>query len=152
MVSQFDRRAEDLFRQAEWACNRPFLGAAMAAAALVACADGSLTLAKRKTMATILKSMEARGAVDPAAASNLFNSFVNGIRSQPELGRSVALRAVAAVSGDTEGAQRLLRICRAVSDAQGGAQWARVPAVKPRHHSRRHKKSTSNTSCKYTWN
>ncbi|MCH7794923.1 MAG: AAA family ATPase [Proteobacteria bacterium] len=70
--------------------------------------------------------MDARGGVDPAAASNLFNSFANGIRSQPGLGRSAALRAVAAVSGDAEGAQRLLRICRAVSgavsDAQGGIQ------------------------------
>ena len=86
----------------------------------VACADGSLTPAKRKAVVAILESMDARGGVDPAAASNLFNSFVNGIRSQPGLGRSAALRAVAAVSGDAEGAQRLLRICRAVSDAQGG--------------------------------
>ena len=121
-MSQFDRRAEDLFRQAEWACNRPFLGAAMAAAALVACADGSLTPAKRKAVAAILETMEPRGAVDPAAASNLFNSFANGIRSQPGLGRSAALRAVAAVAGDAEGAQRLLRICRAVSGAHGGVQ------------------------------
>ncbi|MCH8925425.1 MAG: AAA family ATPase [Proteobacteria bacterium] len=66
--------------------------------------------------------MEPRGAVDPAAASNLFNSFANGIRSQPGLGRSAALRAVAAVAGDAEGAQRLLRICRAVSGAHGGIQ------------------------------
>jgi chromosome partitioning protein len=94
----------------------------MAAAALVACADGSLTLAKRKAVVAILESMEARGGVDPAAASNLFNSFINGIRSQPGLGRSAALRAVAAVSRDAEGAQRLLRICRAVSGAHGGAQ------------------------------
>ncbi len=28
MVSQFHRRAEDLIRQAEWACRRFFLGAA----------------------------------------------------------------------------------------------------------------------------
>ena len=94
----------------------------MAAAALVACADGSLTPAKRKAVAAILETMEPRGAVDPAAARNLFNSFTNGIRSQPGLGRSAALRAVAAVAGDAKGAQRLLRICRAVSDAQGGAQ------------------------------
>ncbi len=97
------------------------MGAAMAAAALVACADGSLSPAKRKAVVAILESMDARGAVDPAAASNLFNSFVNGIRSQPGLGRSAALRAVAAISGDAEGAQRLLRVCAAVSDAHGGA-------------------------------
>ncbi len=91
----------------------------MAAAALVACADGSLSPAKRKAVVAILESMDARGAVDPAAARNLFNSFVNGIRSQPGLGRSAALRAVAAISGDAEGAQRLLRICGAVSGAHG---------------------------------
>ena len=121
-MSQFDRRADDLFRQAEWACNRLFLGAAAAAAALVACVDGGLTPAERKAVVAILESMDARGSVDPAVASNLFNSFVNGIRSQPELGRSAALRAVAAVAGDTEGAQRLLQICHAVGNTQGDAQ------------------------------
>jgi len=94
----------------------------MAAAALIACADGSLTPTKRKAVAAILETMEPRGAVDPAAAGNLFNSFTNGIRSQPGLGRSAALRAVAAVAGDAEGAQRLLRICRAISGAHGGIQ------------------------------
>ncbi len=100
----------------------------MAAAALVACAQGSLSGAKREAVAAALERMDTRKAIDLAAARNLFNSFANGIRSQPGLGRTAALRAVAAIAGDAESAERLLRICRAVSHAHG-APSARDAAV-----------------------
>ena len=106
MLSQFDRRAEDLFRQAEWACNRPPLAAAMAAAALIACAEGRPDVDKRRALQVALGNLDAGRAVDPGAAANLFNSFTNGIRSQPSLGRKAALRAVASLAGDAAAAAR----------------------------------------------
>jgi chromosome partitioning protein len=129
LVSQFDRRAEDLFRQAEWACNRPFLGAAMAAAALVACARGPPGRATPQAVVAALDGLDPPKAVDPVAAKNLFNSFANGIRSQPGLGRAAALRAVAAVAGDAAGAGRLLEICRAVGAADAGRAPAETAAI-----------------------
>jgi chromosome partitioning protein len=120
LVSLFDRRADDLFGQAEWACSRPFLGAAMAAVALVACADDKLFFARRAALADILERADTPKAFDPDAANNLFSSFATGIRSQPEQGRAAALSAVSALSGDTESARLLIRICNAVGRADGG--------------------------------
>jgi len=123
-LSQFDRRAEDLFRQAEWACNRPLLGAAMAAAALITCAEGRSGVGKRRALQAALEKLDPEahdtGAHDTSAAANLFNSFANGIRSQPTLGRKAALRAVAALAGGGGAAARLLPICHAICGLGGG--------------------------------
>ena len=124
-MSQFDRRAEDLFRQAEWACNRPLLAATMAAAALIACAEGRPDMEKRRALQAALGNLDLGQAADPGAhdtnaAANLFNSFTNGIRSQPTLGRKAALRAVAALAGDAGAAARLLEICHAIGGHGGG--------------------------------
>jgi chromosome partitioning protein len=93
----------------------------MAAAALVACARGSPSLASRRAVSEILDSLDGREAIDTRAANNLFNRFTSGICNQPGKGRATAFRAVSAVSGDAENAQLLLRICRAVGRADGGS-------------------------------
>jgi len=129
LLSQFDRRADDLFRQAEWACNRPFLAAAMAAAALVACAEGRPDAGKRRALQAALADLDTGPAVDPGAAANLFNSFANGIRSQPTLGRKAALRAVASLAGDASAAARLLVICHEIGSLGGGISARELTAI-----------------------
>jgi chromosome partitioning protein len=129
LLSQFDRRAEDLFRQAEWACNRPLLGAAMAAAALIAGAEGRPDPGQRRALQAALENLDSDRTVDPGAAANLFNSFANGIRSQPGLGRKAALRAVAALAGDAGAAARLLAICQAIAGLGGGASARQLSAI-----------------------
>jgi len=96
----------------------------MAAAALIACAEGRPDVDKRRVLQVALGNLDAGRAVDPGAAANLFNSFTNGIRSQPSLGRKAALRAVASLAGDAAAAARLLAICRAIGGL-GGATSAR---------------------------
>jgi chromosome partitioning protein len=129
LLSQFDRRADDLFRQAEWACNRFFLAAAMAAAALVACAEGRPDAGKRRALQAALADLDTGPAVDPGAAANLFNSFANGIRSQPTLGREAALRAVASLAGDAGAAARLLAICHAIGSLGGRISARELTAI-----------------------
>jgi len=128
-LNQFNRRAEDLFRQAEWACNRPLLGAAMAAVALIACAEGHPNAGKRRALQAALKNIDVGQAVDPGAAANLFNSFANGIRSQPTLGREAALRAVAALAGDARAVARLLAVCNAIGGLGGGSTARELTAI-----------------------
>ena len=93
----------------------------MAAAALIACAEGHPDAGKRRALQAALKNLDVGQSVDPAAAANLFNSFANGIRSQPTLGREAALRAVVALAGDAGAVARLLAICHAVGGLDGGA-------------------------------
>jgi len=106
-----------------------FLGAAMAAAALVACAGGRLDAGKRRALQAVLADLDTGPAVDPGAAANLFNSFANGIRSQPTLGRKAALRAVASLAGDGGAAARLLAICHAIGSLGGGISARELTAI-----------------------
>ncbi len=101
----------------------------MAAAALIACAEGRPDVDKRRALQAALENLDAGQAVDPGAAANLFNSFTNGIRSQPGLGRKAALRAVAALAGDAAAAARLLAICRAIGGLGGGASARELTAI-----------------------
>jgi chromosome partitioning protein len=101
----------------------------MAAAALIACAEGRPDVDKRRALQAALGNLDAGRAVDPGAAANLFNSFVNGIRSQPSLGREAALRAVAALAGDAGAAARLLAICRAIGNLGGGTSARELTAI-----------------------
>jgi len=128
-LNQFEKRAEDIFRQAEWACNRPLLGAAMAAAALVACAEGHPDAGRRRALQAALGNFDVGQSIDPGAAANLFSSFANGIRSQPTLGRKAALRAVAALAGDVGAVARLLAICHAISGLGGGVSARELTAI-----------------------
>ena len=101
----------------------------MAAAALIANAEGRPDVEKRRALQAALGNLDAGQAVDPAAAANLFNSFTNGIRSQPSLGRKAALRAVAALAGDAGAAARLLAICRTIGGLGGGTSARELTAI-----------------------
>ena len=107
------------FTQAEQACNRTFLGAAMAASALLACAKGRVSFAKRSAVPEILKTILTRKAIDVGAADILFGGFTSGILNQPERGRARALKAISGVAGDPEDAELLIRVCCAISQCDG---------------------------------
>lgn len=95
------------------------MDAVMAGAALVACADGNVSSAKRTAVAKILERIDTGKDFDVRAANNLLDSFANRIRSQPDQGRREALNAVAAVAEVPDRAQLLVQICWAVSQADG---------------------------------
>jgi chromosome partitioning protein len=106
----------------------------MAAAALIACAEGRPDAGKRRALQAALEKLYVGQAVDPgahdtSAAANLFNSFANGIHSQPTLGREAALRAVAALAGDGAAGARLLAICHAISCLGGGVSARELTAI-----------------------
>jgi chromosome partitioning protein len=106
----------------------------MAAAALIACAEGRPDMGKRRALQAALENLDVGQAVDPgahdtSAAANLFNSFTNGIRSQPTLGRKAALRAVAALAGDAGAVARLLAICQAIGGLGGGTSARELAAI-----------------------
>lgn len=128
-MSLFNRRIENVFRQAEQACNRLFLGAAMAAAALVACTEGRVSFDKRRAVAKILESIHTRQAIDVCLANNLFNSFTSGILNQPDQGRATALSAVSAISEDPKSARLMIEICHAISHADGGPSTPEVAQI-----------------------
>lgn len=99
--------------------NRPFLRATMAASALVAMADGKVTFSERVRIDQILETLEALKIFDPHEGVNLFNEFTDAIRADSKAGRTAAFRAIEPVAGDPETTALILRICLAISEADG---------------------------------
>jgi tellurite resistance protein len=104
--------------------NLPFLKAAMAACALVAIADGKVTLGQRARIDQILETLDALKVFDPHEGVELFNDFIDAILESPEDGRDAALKAIFAVARDKATAKLLIRLCCAVSEAKAETHLA----------------------------
>jgi len=100
--------------------------ASMAAAALVAMADGDVSFAERAMLDQALDALAARGAVDLHAAVAAFEDFVEAIRANTSQGRRLAL---AALQGAAEAAPVILRVANAVAAADGGPSKAERAVV-----------------------
>lgn len=97
--------------------DRQFLDAAMAASALVADADGEVSLAELLSRDQILSRVEALQAFDSNAAVEIFRSYVAAIEADRKLGQEAALAAVAKFGNDPDIAQLLLRAATAIAKA-----------------------------------
>lgn len=100
--------------------NYPFLSATMAACALVDAADGEVTYLERVRVDQVMETLEELKVFDPHEGVELFNKYVDEIKSSPREGRRAALEVV---SNETrkhpEKAELLIRVCIAVSEVNG---------------------------------
>jgi tellurite resistance protein TerB len=106
-----------LSRYSERVRERAFLDAAMAASALVASADGDVSLAELLSRDDILDRVEALQAFDTEVAVSRFRSYLRGIETDHGSGAARALAAVAAFGEDPELAPLLLRVAVAIAKA-----------------------------------
>ncbi|MFQ5774808.1 MAG: division plane positioning ATPase MipZ [Kiloniellaceae bacterium] len=113
------RLTDPLLAKAERARTKSFLDAAMASAALAACADGPVTFAKRLALDQILDNVDALRAVEAHTAVDLFEGFVREIHQRPEHGRARALMALSAFAGNRDSARLLVQVARAMARAEG---------------------------------
>jgi len=105
--------------------NRHFLNAAMAACAVVAMADGTVSFRQRIRVDQVMETLDALKVYDPHEGVDLFNQFVAALLDSPEDGRARAIAAISdEVSQDPEKAALLIRICIAVSEVDG-----RIPSI-----------------------
>lgn len=117
MSRVLDRARELLAARKSKIKDRQFLDAAMAATALVADADGEVTLAELLSRDEILSRVEALQAFDSNAAVEIFRSYVAAIEADRKLGTEAALVAVGKFGKDQETAQLLLRAAMAIAKA-----------------------------------
>ena len=118
-MSLLQKLVDSLQLKGERLRNKKFLEASMAASALVATADGEVSFSERSAVDSILASVEALQVFDVHDAVDLFSDFVEAICQDPAKGRTSALAAVSAVSGDDEAAELVVRIGCAISRADG---------------------------------
>ncbi len=101
--------------------NRPFLEGVMAACAVVATSDGAVSFAEQVRVDQILQTLDQLKVFDPHEGVEIFRDFSESIIDHPHEGHDRALEAIAKVSEDLEDGALLLRICLAVSEADGPA-------------------------------
>ena len=99
--------------------NRPFLRGTMAACALVASADGTVSFGERVRVDQVLQTLEALQVFDPHEGVDQFNEFTDAILASPAHGRATAVEAMLAAAATPSTAELLIRICLAVSEANG---------------------------------
>ena len=100
--------------------NRPFLRAAMAACALVSTASGSVSFRQRVRLDLVMETLDALKVFDPHEGVELFNGFVDTLRTDSEEGHRLTRELVSTeVSEDPQKARLLVRVCLAVSERDG---------------------------------
>ncbi len=101
----------------------------MAAAAMVACAGGRITFAERNALDEVLDSVPALKTFDVHGTVDLFNSYADEIRYQPERGQLRALKSIRSLVGNPEAAELLLKIAMAIGQAGGGVAPAEAGRI-----------------------
>ena len=104
--------------------NRLFLEGVMAACALVATTDGEVSFAEHVRVDQTLQNLDQLRIFDPHEGVELFRGYAEGIIDNPQEGHEKALEAVAGICGDPENGALMLRICLAVSEADGDVSLA----------------------------
>lgn len=116
----------------EWADHRrgqSLAEASMAAAVLVATAEGDVSFTERALIDQAINALSDLGAISTQDAAALFNKFVDGTRANSSQGRRQALDALARIEGIAEAATIVLRIADAVASADGSASAAKITVV-----------------------
>lgn len=96
-----------------------FLEAAMAASALVAAADGEVTEAERRQVASVFDTLDIFAADSRKEGVAMFEGFVTDILANPGTGVPLAMVKVKALAGQGESAETVVRICFAICESDG---------------------------------
>lgn len=99
--------------------NRPFLEGVMAACALVATTDGDVSLAEQVRVDQVLQTLDQLRIFDPHVGVDIFREHCDAILENPEMGHDNAVEAVEKIAKDPEKGELLVRVCIAVSEADG---------------------------------
>ena len=99
--------------------NRPFLEGVMAACAMVATVDGEVSFAERVRVDQILETLEQLKGYDPHEGVEIFNLLTDAILANPREGHERAFKAMEFVAKEPENGALMVRICCAISEADG---------------------------------
>ena len=104
--------------------NRPFLEGVMAACAMVASADGTVSFAERVRIDQILQSLRRLQVFDPHEGINIFNDFTDQISEHPETGHETAFKAMENIAQDADNRALIFKIFIAICQAESDDNMA----------------------------
>jgi tellurite resistance protein TerB len=104
--------------------DRGFLKAAMAASALAAYADGTVSLTERYSIDDMLENLERLSLHDTEKATQILNEYIHALQDDPEPTQAVLIGKLKRISADREAADLIVQIALAVSYADGHFNYA----------------------------
>ncbi len=104
--------------------DRGFLKAAMAASALAAYADGTVSLTERYSIDDMLENLERLSLHDTEKATQILNEYIHALQDDPEPAQAVLIGKLKRISADREAADLIVQIALAVSYADGHFNYA----------------------------
>jgi tellurite resistance protein TerB len=104
--------------------DRSFLKAAMAASALAAYADGTVSLTERYSIDDMLDNLERLNLHNTEKAIQILNDYIHALKDDPNSAQVVLIGKLKRISGDRDAAELIARIALAVSYADGQFNYA----------------------------
>ena len=104
--------------------DRDFLKAAMAASALAAYADGTVSLTERYSIDDMLENLERLNLHDPEKATQILNEYIRALQDDAETAQAVLIGKLKRFADDREAADLIVQIALAVSYADGHFNYA----------------------------
>ncbi len=100
--------------------NQTFMDAAMAGAALVAAADGTIQDSEKAAVGGVIGGLPELKDFDAVKLFDLFKANCDIISSQPFVAKTQLLRKIAQLNGKKDAATACLQVVIAVADASDG--------------------------------
>ncbi|OHC75722.1 MAG: hypothetical protein A3G18_03435 [Rhodospirillales bacterium RIFCSPLOWO2_12_FULL_58_28] len=107
----------------------PILKASMAAAAIVAVADGEASRRESLRVQRLIKILDTLSIYNTDHAAEIFSDYVSKLRDDHEAGPAEAMEAIEAVKGDPEEAAMVVMICKTISEADGVVDEAEATSI-----------------------
>lgn len=109
--------------------GKTFMEGAMAAAALVAIADGDASVSEGAEVGRLMRVLDILKEQDPEKGVESYIRYVNEVRKSPD-GDAEARKAIQrAAAEDTEAAALLVVICHAISEADGYVRQSELDEI-----------------------
>lgn len=99
--------------------NKEFLHAAMAGAALISLADGTISSEEKQKMVKFIENHDALSVFATKEVIDAFQSFVSQIEFDKDIGDAKAYEALAKLKSNTEASRLVMRMIISIAAADG---------------------------------
>lgn len=127
LVDRFSDHTRRIFARHR---GRAFLEGAMAAAALVALADGDASLEEGAEVGRLMRVLDNLRDHNPDQGVESYLKYIDILRNRPAEADKVRAKVVSAAGNDSEAASLLVVICHAVSEADGIVRDSEIAEIR----------------------
>jgi tellurite resistance protein len=127
LVDRFSDHTRRIFARHR---GRAFLEGAMAAAALVALADGDASLEEGAEVGRLMRVLDNLRDHNPDQGVESYLKYIDILRNRPAEADKVRAKVVSAAGNDREAASLLVVICNAVSEADGIVRDSEIAEIR----------------------